>query len=257
MFEEILREARAAKTWKPSGCLKKVETEHEQVSTGHLVQDMEIKSDTGPSELPSNDEESVIKEFVEEAHCSNVEKEIDAISTFCTWLQSADGGRKDLKLSKQHGSQFCRILETTDGQKRIHSLFNRTLVPDTFFKEYAEKKYTADTIKAYLVSLRHSCSFVMAEKPESVGADCTLVNQMREKARLRYASYRKDSKLRHLDKMRGDLGNLITPEMVNSFEKSESARIAIACIEQFSDPDTSLEVNQSVYTLVRDLIPLQ
>lgn len=78
-----------------------------------------------------------------------------------------------------------------------------------FLKEYAENKYTADTIKAYLLSLRHFCSFVMAEKPESVGADHTLVNQMREKATLWSASYRKDSKHRHLDKMNRDLGTLI------------------------------------------------
>ena len=112
-------------------------------------------------------------------------------------------------MSKQHGSQLCRIRETIDPQKRIDSLFNRTLVRDTFLKEYAENKYTADTIKAYLLSLRHFCSFVMAEKPESVGADHTLVNQMREKATLWSASYRKDSRHRHLDKMNRDLGTLI------------------------------------------------
>ena len=97
----------------------------------------------------------------------------------------------------------------------------------------------------------------MAEKPESVGADCTVVNQMREKATLWSASYRKDSKRRHLDKMNRDLGNLITPEMVSTFEKSEAARMAIAYIEQSSDPDALLEVNQSVYTLVRDFILLE
>lgn len=110
-------------------------------------------------------------------------------------------------MSKQHGSQLCRILETIDPQKRIDSLFNRTLARDTFLKEYVENKYTADTIKAYLLSLRHFCSSVMAETPESVGADHTLVNQMREKATLWSVSYRKDSKHRHLDKMNRDLGN--------------------------------------------------
>ena len=65
--------------------MKRVETENEQASTGALVGDVEIKSDTGSSKLPSIDEESVIVELAEEAHCSNVENEIDVISTFCTW----------------------------------------------------------------------------------------------------------------------------------------------------------------------------
>ena len=65
--------------------MKRAETENEQASTGALVGDVEIKSDIGSSELPSIDEESVIMELAEEAHCSNVENEIDVISTFCKW----------------------------------------------------------------------------------------------------------------------------------------------------------------------------
>ncbi|KAK2564028.1 hypothetical protein P5673_012242 [Acropora cervicornis] len=80
---------------------------------------------------------------------------------------------------------------------------------------------------------------------------------MREKARLWSASYRLDKKQIHLDKMNRDLGNLISPEMVSTFEKSEAARIAIAYIEQFSDRDASLEVNQYVYTLVEDFTLLE
>lgn len=87
LFKEILTKAQAAKTWKPSGCVKRAETENEQASTGALDGDVEIKSDTGSSELPSIDKESVIMELAEEAHCSNVENEIDVISTFYKWLQ--------------------------------------------------------------------------------------------------------------------------------------------------------------------------
>lgn len=67
--------------------MKRAETENEQASTGALDGDVEIKSDTGSSELPSIDKESVIMELAEEAHCSNVENEIDVISTFYKWLQ--------------------------------------------------------------------------------------------------------------------------------------------------------------------------
>ena len=42
--------------------MKRAETENEQDSTGALVGDVEIKSDTGSLELPSINEESVIME---------------------------------------------------------------------------------------------------------------------------------------------------------------------------------------------------
>ena len=35
--------------------------------------------------------------------------------------------------------------------------------------------------------------------------------------------YKKDSKRRHPEKMNKDLGNLVTPDMINEFEQNESA----------------------------------
>jgi len=103
------------------------------------------------------------------------------VSSFISWLPSADGGRKDKKLSKQHGSQLVRILQAIDPSQQFQSLFNKTLLRDTFLKE-AEKKYTADTMKAYLVSLRYFCTYVIAEKPAGVDVDPVLVRQIQEKA---------------------------------------------------------------------------
>ena len=88
----------------------------------------------------------------------------------------------------------------------------------------AEKKYTADTVKAYLLSLRHFCTYVIAEKPASVDVDPVLVRQIQEKARLWSMSYRKDSKRRHLEKMSNDLNNLVTPEQVKEYGSSEAVR---------------------------------
>ena len=94
---------------------------------------------------------------------------------------------------------------------------------------------------------------MVAEKPESVDVDPALVQQIQEKARLWSMSYKKDSKRRHLEKMSNDLSSLVTPEMVNEYERSEAARSAVAHLEQLSGAH-SLQVNQSVYTLVRDFI---
>ena len=212
---------------------------------------MEVQTNnTEPSE-----EEQAIMESAEEAYSSNVEDEINVVSSFRSWLQSADGGRKDKKLSKQHASQLFRILQIIDPSLQFESLFNKTLVRDTFLKQ-AEAKYTADTIKAYLLSLRHFCSYVVAEKPESVAVDPALVQQIQEKARLWSMSYRKDSKRRYLEKMDNDLSNLVTPEMVDEYERSEAARSAVNLLEQLSGAH-SLQVNQSMYTLVRDFILLE
>ena len=177
------------------------------------------------------------------------------VSSFCSWLQSADGGRKDKKLSKQHGAQLLHILQTIDPSQQFQSLFNKTLLRDTFLKQ-AEKKYTADTMKAYFLSLRHFCTYVIAEKPVSVDVDPALVRQIQEKARLWSMSYRKDSKRKHLEKMSNDLNNLVTPEQINKYEHSESLQSAVAVLGNLSGAH-SLQVNQSMYTNVRDYILLK
>ena len=73
-------------------------------------------------------------ESAEEAYSSNVEEEISVVSSFCSWLRSADGGRKDKNLSKQHASQLFRILQIIDPSQQFQLLFNKTLLRDTFLK---------------------------------------------------------------------------------------------------------------------------
>ena len=81
--------------------------------------------------------------------------------------------------------------------------------------------------------------------------DPVLVCQIQEKARLWSMSYRKDSKQRHLEKMSNDLNNLVTPEQIKEYEHSEAADL-----EHLSRVH-SLQVNQSMYTNVRDYILLE
>ena len=172
------------------------------------------------------------------------------VSSFCSFLQSTDGGRKDKKLSKQHGSQLLHILQTIDPSQQFQSLFNKTLLRDTFLKQ-AEKKYTADTMKAYLLSLRNFCTYVIGEKHANVDVDPVLVCQIQEQARLWSMSYRKDSKQRHLKKMSNDLNNLVTPEQIKEYEHSEAADL------EYLSRAHSLQVNQSMYTNVRGYILLE
>ena len=254
-YKKILREARSGKTWKPSEQVKRFRTEEETKVKKCSLAESEDEVEMQTNNTEPSEEEQAIMELTEEAYSSNVEDEIRVVSSFCSWLQSADGGKKDKKLSKQHASQLFRILQIIDPSLQFESFFDKALVRDTFLMQ-AEANYTAGTVKAYLLSLRHFCSYVVAEKPESVDVDPALVQQIQEKARLWSMSYKNDSKRRHLEKMDNDLSNLVTPEMVNEYECSEAARSAVDLLEQLSGAH-SLQVNQSMYTLIRDFVLLK
>ena len=101
--------------------------------------------------------------------------------------------------------------------------------------------------------MRNFCSFVLTENPECIQVDPVIVQKVAEKARLWSSSYRKDSNRRHLEKQNEDLEKLVTPSMVSTFENSESTRKAVAYIGQLSGAN-SLQINQSIYTLIRDFI---
>ena len=186
---------------------------------------------------------------------SSVETSHDIFGTFATWLQTADGGRKPEKMSRQHASQINKMLAVID-PKDLASLFDRKLIRDTFLKNHAENAYKPDTIKSYLLSLRYFCSFVLTERPDAVRVNEAGVRLIDEKARLWSSSYKKVSQCRHLEKQDEDLSNLITPEMVAEYEQSESARRAVALISQLSGAHC-LQIHQAEYTLIRDFILTQ
>ncbi|XP_068670188.1 uncharacterized protein [Montipora foliosa] len=183
----------------------------------------------------------------------NVMDEEETFRDFCQWLQTADGGRRDEKMAKKHCSQVRKMLVTIESERKLSSLFNKNLIRDRFLKDYAEKMYKPDTVKAHLLSLRNFCSFVRTEEPSSVTVNADTIRKIEEKARLWSSSYKKDSNRRHLEKQNEDLEKLVTPEMVSKFERSESARTAISYIGQLSGAH-ALEVNQSMYTLIRYFI---
>lgn len=187
---------------------------------------------------------------------SSFETSHDIFGTFATWLQTADGGRKPEKMSRQHASQINKMLAVIDPKGDLASLFDRKLIRDTFLKNHAENAYKPDTIKSYLLSLRYFCSFVLTERPDAVRVNEASVHLIDEKAWLWSSSYKKVSQRRHLEKQDEDLSNLITPEMVTEYEQSESARRAVALISQLSGAHC-FQINQAEYTLIRDFILTQ
>ncbi|XP_068757402.1 uncharacterized protein [Montipora capricornis] len=250
VYKQILRDARAFKTWQPL----------DAVPSNPVVEHGQSSNNTEDCEMGELDEqlcEEYEMELVEETDNveeeENVMDEEETFRDFCQWLQTADGGRRDEKMAKQHCSQVRKMLVTIDSERKLSSLFNKNLIRDRFLKDYAEKMYKPDTVKAHLLSLRNFCSFVRTEEPSSVTVNADTIQKIEEKARLWSSSYKKDSNRRHLEKQNEDLEKLVTPEMVSKFERSESARTAISYIGQLSGAH-ALEVNQSMYTLIRDFI---
>ena len=86
----------------------------------------------------------------------NVMDEEETFRDFCQWLQTADGGRRDEKMAKQHCSQVRKIL------------VKENFIRDRFLNDYAEKNYKPDTVKTHFLSLRNFCSFVRTEEPSRV-----------------------------------------------------------------------------------------
>ena len=79
---------------------------------------------SGSSSDASSCEDESDSEWEGEAEStSSVGTSHDIFGTFATWLQTADGGRKPEKLSKQHASQINKMLAVIDPKKDLASLF--------------------------------------------------------------------------------------------------------------------------------------
>ena len=150
---------------------------------------------------------------------------------FRDWLLSPDGGRKDAKTVKQHVSQLKHILSVVDPEGSLTSLVDSKLIRNVFLGEYATK-YCPTTIKSYLMSLQHYCSFLLSDKPHGVDFDCEEITRLREKFKRWSTSYKSETTKRRWEKMEQDVDDLITPEKINSFEKSHAAREAIILLGQ-------------------------
>jgi len=136
----------------------------------------------------NNDEEHEV-ENEETEELQEDQGEVKILKSFCQWMQTVDGGRRDKKMAKQHCSQLRKILSVIDPEGHLSSLFNKSLVRDKFLRDHAEKKYKPDTVKAHLLSLRKFCSFVLTENPRCIEVDPVIVQKVAEKAHLWSSSY--------------------------------------------------------------------
>ena len=94
--------------------------------------------------------------------------ETKILKQFCDWLVSAVGEQKDKKTETQHVSQLKRVMSVTGGGPA--SLVDKKKIRHVFLPQ-AKDKYHAATIKSYLMSLQHYCSFLLEDKPSGVDYD--------------------------------------------------------------------------------------
>ena len=125
------------------------------------------------------------------------------LRSFGDWLLSPDGGKKDGKTAKQHVSQLNKVLLVIGGGTLLSSLVDtKKILRDIFLQQYTEKKYHAATIKSYLMSLQHYCSFLLADQPSDVIFDKENVHNLREKLKRWSASYKRENSGRRWEKWR-------------------------------------------------------
>lgn len=153
----------------------------------------------------------------------------------------------------QHVSQLKRVMAVTGAG--LASLIDAKEIRDVFLRHATEKYYPA-TIKSYLMSLHHYCSFLLEDKPHGVDYVKDDVIALREKLKKWSASYKRDSTRRRWEKMEEDVSSLVTPEKVKEFDQSQAARDAVIILGKLCGAH-SMEITQAMYTLVRDYLIAQ
>jgi len=217
-------------------------------------EDNSVDSDNSEAKINEGSHDSRSEAFEKaETQGEDVSK---TLRSFRDWLLSPDGGKKDGKTAKQHVSQVNKVLSVVGEGTLLSSLIDSKKIRDTFLQQYAAKKYHAATIKSYLMSLQHYCSFLLADQPGGVTFDKENVLSLREKLKRWSSSYKRENTRRRWEKMEEDRSALITPEKIREFERSQAAREAIVLLGKLCGAHT-IQITQEMYTLVRDYLIAQ
>ena len=205
---------------------------------------------------PPEDESAEMTESAEMASSvarNNSETETKVLNQFYNWMLSPDGEQKDRKTATQHVAQVKRIIAILG--KGLECLLHKTQIRDVFLP-HAEERYHPATIKSYLMSLQHLCSFLLEDNPSDVNFDKDSISTLREKLKKWSASYKRDTTKRRWERQEEDVSALITPETVKVFEKSQATRDAVVLLGKLSGKH-SMEITLARYTLVRDYLIAQ
>ena len=144
-------------------------------------------------------------------------------ATFEQWLVSADGGLKSQKSAKQHRHQAETIVAVTGKHHAPWMFVCKKSLQKKFLDGFAaDKKFMPGTTKSYLSSLIHLGNYLMTLEyvsEESKSRTWTMLGCLQRWI----SAFRKESSERALLRMDSDLRKLITPEVVQKFERSAVA----------------------------------
>ena len=249
---------------------KKIDVPSPEYCEKPAVADCELNSDTEDVEYDSdtdafdvdydsgseNDEEVSLSSPLRNSASERI------INKFLIWIQSADGGLKNVKSATQHARQVSVMLHAVDENENILCLLDKSLLLNKFLEQHAkENNYTPNTIKSYLMSARHFCKFLLSyenalDRELSV-EEKQRIDSMCYTFKTWSTSYRKLTNKRMLDRMDQDFENLVTPEKVTQFEQSATAREAVKILGELTNDSHDIEITQTAFVTVRDYLMTQ
>ena len=139
--------------------------------------------------------------------------------------------------------------------KGLECLLHKKEIRDVFLPN-AKEKYHPATIKSYLTSLQHFCSFLLEDNPSDFNFEKDNIIILRDKLKKWSASYKRDTTKCRWERHEEDVSALITPETVKAFETSQATRDAVVILGKLSGKH-NMEITQARYTLVRDYLIAQ
>ena len=173
------------------------------------------------SELTSG--KSSIEDFVSKIsnmRCSENEYLVDAESVlekFSKWMESVDGGKKELDNIVQNVSQVRKIIEAVDPSEcKIERLFQRDDVRDKWFTPFEKSNRQPRTMRSYCNSLRLFMDFLIASKL-LLNHPVTSLIAMQTQARSSSKCLNKQVRSREYQKIYEDYDNVTNPEQVQFF----------------------------------------
>ena len=236
---------------------KNHENSDDEFSLNFQDPSFESEEDEYDASLPENSPPDISSHetttFSENEDMENAAFVTKILEKFSNWMLSPDGEQKDKKTALQHVSQLKRVMSVTGGG--LACLLDEKKIRDVFLPQAKEKYYPA-TIKSYLMSVQHYCSFLLEDQPSGVDYDKDSINHLRDKLKKWSSSYKRQSTRRRWERQEEDVSSLITPEKVKEFEQSQATRDAVILLGKLSGAH-SMEITQKMYTLVRDYLIAQ
>ena len=96
--------------------------------------------------------------------------------------------------------------------KQLSNLFDCTLIRSKFVRDFAEGVYTPKTIKGYLTSIRHFCSYVLQEKPVGLLFQESELTELRDRLQRWAKAYKRECGKQKWKKAKTNIERLVTPD---------------------------------------------